>query len=963
MRNRNILLTGTMLLLAAATAAGAPQGGGQGSEGPVLTAERIAADSAIRARRTLRVYQTLELPYARTLNKTAATGNSTTYYEHDIDKYPTNDFRNSLTGVVAGLTVRELTGTPGMFYASETGRTAIYARGMTPEYIVDGMPVYITQLQLDPEEIESMTFIRDIADKALLGSRAADGVLYITTRRGRTHGRSIRVGFESGVSVVDRFPEWVNGVEYARLQNQARINSGYLPPYSNEAIENYARKDPYDLTYPNVDYRTMMFKDTKPYYKANVTIDGGTQKLQYSAYVGYAGEGDIYKVGSKADFNRVNVRTYLKAAVTQDLLIDLGFSGGISFRRQPRYGYGNSSATEFESALSQVTTIPAIAFPLIVSHDEETGNKIYGVSTVYQDNPYASLTENGFSTERGRSGVVNATLSYDLHALVKGLKFQSYVGLNLFNMNRIGKNPDYTAVIYDPATEETVKTSHEGTQVSGKSSMGKWTHQGLYLHERLSYDYRNDDHRVGASATWWLESVERTGNAVRERMMSLIGTFDYAYRGKYLFQAVVNYAGSPMFAPGKRFEVFPSLGLGWVVSEEGFMRNVKWIDYLKVRGQAGVIGYDTFGSQDLYEDYYVKSKGINFGSYTTNYQWLGSSNRYQSYINTISRLGNPDLTWEKRKEITAGIDMLLLRKRLSLEVNYFNTKREGIITNMSSVLPKLYGMDGIGTYENYNDIRYRGWEAALYWSDRIGKVEYTVGGSISTLKGKYLRYSENVVYDYQRVTGSATGSYRGYVCLGKFTSQEEIDTSPRQLFDDEVQVGDLKYADLNDDGLIDSNDTRVIGNTTPKVNYSVSINLRYRNFDLTIVGTGRAGFDTALTNSWYWNGWGTDNYSTFVRDNIGGDYPRLAYVKSNNNFQNSSFWLRDGGYFKIQNVELGYNLRFRSQSVFKGLRVFLRGANLCTISGIKDVDPENINSGVTEYPLYRTFTAGFKLSF
>ena len=963
MRNRNILLTGTMLLLAAATAAGAPQGGGQGSEGPVLTAERIAADSAIRARRTLRVYQTLELPYARTLNKTAATGNSTTYYEHDIDKYPTNDFRNSLTGVVAGLTVRELTGTPGMFYASETGRTAIYARGMTPEYIVDGMPVYITQLQLDPEEIESMTFIRDIADKALLGSRAADGVLYITTRRGRTHGRSIRVGFESGVSVVDRFPEWVNGVEYARLQNQARINSGYLPPYSNEAIENYARKDPYDLTYPNVDYRTMMFKDTKPYYKANVTIDGGTQKLQYSAYVGYAGEGDIYKVGSKADFNRVNVRTYLKAAVTQDLLIDLGFSGGISFRRQPRYGYGNSSATEFESALSQVTTIPAIAFPLIVSHDEETGNKIYGVSTVYKDNPYASLTENGFSTERGRSGVVNATLSYDLHALVKGLKFQSYVGLNLFNMNRIGKNPDYTAVIYDPVTEETVKTSHEGTQVSGKSSMGKWTHQGLYLHERLSYDYRNDDHRVGASATWWLESVERTGNAVRERMMSLIGTFDYAYRGKYLFQAVVNYAGSPMFAPGKRFEVFPSLGLGWVVSEEGFMQDVKWIDYLKVRGQAGVIGYDTFGSQDLYEDYYVKSKGINFGSYTTNYQWLGSSNRYQSYINTISRLGNPDLTWEKRKEITAGIDVLLLRKRLSLEVNYFNTKREGIITNMSSVLPKLYGMDGIGTYENYNDIRYRGWEAALYWSDRIGKVEYTVGGSISTLKGKYLRYSENVVYDYQRVTGSATGSYRGYVCLGKFTSQEEIDTSPRQLFDDEVQVGDLKYADLNNDGLIDSNDTRVIGNTTPKVNYSVSINLRYRNFDLTIVGTGRAGFDTALTNSWYWNGWGTDNYSTFVRDNIGGDYPRLAYVKSNNNFQNSSFWLRDGGYFKIQNVELGYNLRFRSQSVFKGLRVFLRGANLCTISGIKDVDPENINSGVTEYPLYRTFTAGFKLSF
>ena len=963
MKNTCIYLWGILTVCVIGTIQGAPHPEEAENRVAAMSDSSIRTDSAIRARRVLRIYQTLDMPFARTLDKRSSTSSTAAYYENDLDKYPSNDLRNAFTGVVDGLTVTERSGMPGLHYGEESLRGSITSRGFTPTFVVDGMPIYLSQLQLDPEEIESMTFIRDIADKALLGSRAADGVLYITTRRGRTHGRSIRVGFESGVSVVDRFPEWVNGVEYARLQNQARINSGYLPPYSNEAIENYARKDPYDLTYPNVDYRTMMFKDTKPYYKANVTIDGGTQKLQYSAYVGYAGEGDIYKVGSKADFNRVNVRTYLKAAVTQDLLIDLGFSGGISFRRQPRYGYGDSSATEFESALSQVTTIPAIAFPLIISHDEETGNKIYGVSTVYKDNPYASLTENGFSTERGRSGVVNATLSYDLHALVKGLKFQSYVGLNLFNMNRIGKNPDYTAVIYDPATEETVKTSHEGTQVSGKSSMGKWTHQGLYLHERLSYDYRNDDHRVGASATWWLESVERTGNAVRERMMSLIGTFDYAYRGKYLFQAVVNYAGSPMFAPGKRFEVFPSLGLGWVVSEEGFMQDVKWIDYLKVRGQAGVIGYGSFGAQDLYEDNYTKSTGIKFGPYTTGYQWIGSTNANQSYVNTISRLGNPDLTWEKRKEITAGIDVLLLRKRLSLEVNYFNTKREGIITNMSSVLPKLYGMDGIGTYENYNDIRYRGWEAALYWSDRIGKVEYTAGGSISTLKGKYLRYSENVVYDYQRVTGSATGSYRGYVCLGKFTSQEEIDTSPRQLFDDEVQVGDLKYADLNDDGLIDSNDTRVIGNTTPKVNYSVSINLRYRNFDLTIVGTGRAGFDTALTNSWYWNGWGTDNYSTFVRDNIGGDYPRLAYVKSNNNFQNSNFWLRDGGYFKIQNVELGYNLRFRSQSVFKGLRVFLRGANLCTISGIKDVDPENINAGVTTYPLYRTFTAGFKFTF
>ena len=964
MKNTCIYLWGILTVCVIGTIQGAPHPEEAENRVAAMSDSAIRTDSAIRARRVLRIYQTLDMPFARTLDKRSSTSSTAAYYENDLDKYPSNDLRNAFTGVVDGLTVTERSGMPGLHYGEESLRGSITSRGFTPTFVVDGMPIYLSQLQLDPEEIESMTFVRDIADKALFGSRASGGVINITTRRGHPGERRIRVGFESGVSVVDRSPEWVNGVEYAQLQNQARINSGYAPLYSNETIEGFTLRDANSLTAPNADYRSLMFKDTKPYYKANVSFDGGSERLAYSTYLGYAGEGDIFKVGSTADFNRLTVRTHLNAAITRDLKIDFGFAGGLSFRRSPRYGNsGAASAAEFDNAFVGAVRTPAVEFPLIVSRDETTGNVVYGVSQNYGTNPYAALTENGFFTEKGRSGTVATTLTYDLHALLKGLKFQSYAALDLFNMTRIGKNPDYTAVIYDQSTGSTIKTPHEGAQVSGKSIMGKWTHQGLFLHEKLSYDYRNDDHRVGAAAVFYLETVERSGNSYRERQLALIGSLDYAFREKYLFQAVVNYAGSSMFRPGKRFGVFPSFGVGWVISEEGFMQDVKWIDYLKVRGQAGVIGYDTFGSQDLYEDYYVKSKGINFGSYTTNYQWLGSSNRYQSYINTISRLGNPDLTWEKRKEITAGIDVLLLRKRLSLEVNYFNTKREGIITNMSSVLPKLYGMDGIGTYENYNDIRYRGWEAALYWSDRIGKVEYTAGGSISTLKGKYLRYSENVVYDYQRVTGSATGSYRGYVCLGKFTSQEEIDTSPRQLFDDEVQVGDLKYADLNNDGLIDSNDTRVIGNTTPKVNYSVSINLRYRNFDLTIVGTGRAGFDTALTNSWYWNGWGTDNYSTFVRDNIGGDYPRLAYVKSNNNFQNSSFWLRDGGYFKIQNVELGYNLRFRSQSVFKGLRVFLRGANLCTISGIKDVDPENINSGVTEYPLYRTFTAGFKLSF
>ena len=272
MKNSYKYLMGTALLLFTATVYGAARHDGPDSSEAITTVEALRTDSIVKADRAMRIYQKLDMPYGRTTRKEVATGNATTYYEQDIDKYPTNDFRNSLTGVIAGLAVREQAGIPGVTYAGGTARTVLYTRSFSPVYVVDGMPVYMTQLQLDPEEIESMTLIRDVADKALFGSRAANGILNITTKRGLTHGRSIKFGFESGVSVVDRFPEWADGVEYARLNNQARINSGYTPLYSDEAIAAYARKDPNDLQYPNVDYRSMMFSDTRPYYKANVSI-------------------------------------------------------------------------------------------------------------------------------------------------------------------------------------------------------------------------------------------------------------------------------------------------------------------------------------------------------------------------------------------------------------------------------------------------------------------------------------------------------------------------------------------------------------------------------------------------------------------------------------------------------------------------------------------------------------------
>ncbi len=928
---------------------------------PVLSGAQQLEDTLLVDKPTKRAYQTISLPNSETKAKILTTGSANTYYESDLVSYPTTDLRNSFTGKLNGVLVREMNGSPNISFNSDRTKVDVLLRNLSPIYVIDGMPMFVTELQLDPEEIESVTVVRDIKDKAMFGSRAADGVIYITTKRGQTFGRDISFGLETGMGLVDRFPEYVNGVEYASLQNQSHINSGYAAPYTEEAIEGFSLNDPNNLRFPNADYRSLMLKDTKPFYKANLSVSGGTSRLQYYAYLGYAGEGDIYAVGQTSDFNRFNVRSYVNANITDDLKFNIGFNGGVTFRRQPRYA-ADPTTIEFNEVISDLNLIPSVAFPMIISKDETSGVTTYGVSNVYTTNPYANLVERGSATERGRSGVVTANLSYDFNKLVKGLKFDSYIGLNLYNMVRIGKRPDYLAVIYNPDTEEQTKTSHEGAQVSGKSNMGKYGYQGLFINERLSYSYADANNSVDAGVSYFLESSDNTQESFRRRQMSLIANAGYAFRNKYIVEGVVNYMGTSMFKGGKRFKAFPAVGLAWVISNEGFMQNAAAVDQLKLRVQAGMIGSGSFGSNYLYEDYYLKESGIKFGPYTTGFDWLGSSTTYQSYVNTISRYGNPDLTWETRKEVTVGLDALLFDNRLSLELNGYYMMYDDIITAVNENLPGLFGVKDIYAYENYNERIYKGAELGITWADKMGDFRYAVGVDLNYNVGKYGKYSETYDYDYQRVEGTDIGQYRGYVYMGKFESQEDIDSWPTQMFSSKVEVGDLKYKDLNDDGVVDSNDSKIVGNTTPKFNYTLRLNLAYKGFDFTVIGVGRAGFHTALTNEYFWNGWSTGNISNFVRDNIGGDYPRLTYIKQDNNFQSSAFWLRDGSFFKIQNVELGYNFSFR-KGYIKGLRLFVRGANLLTISGIKYVDPEYIASGVSTYPMYRTYAFGLKFKF
>ena len=330
-------------------------------------------------------------------------------------------------------------------------------------------------------------------------------------------------------------------------------------------------------------------------------------------------------------------------------------------------------------------------------------------------------------------------------------------------------------------------------------------------------------------------------------------------------------------------------------------------------------------------------------------------------------LGNPALHLEKRKEVSGGIDLTALGRRLDVALNAYAFMQDGVITQMANAIPLVIGISTGSYYENYDTYIHRGLELNISWKDRAGALNYGVSTWFATRDSRILKTDElDYAEPYRSRIGKSATAIWGLKYLGQFATDAETLEVP-QLFDDALKAGDFKYKDMNGDGYIDSSDACVVGDSAPKLIGAVNLNLGWKNFDFSLTGTFRAFCDVALTNSYFWNGWGDSNYSGYTLRHINDPKaPRLTYNKVNNNFQTSDRWLADGSFFKIQSVELGYNIPVGKGSlshVVRGIRVYARANNLFTISGIEDVDPEALGSGLTNYPLMKTFTGGLKLTF
>lgn len=921
------------------------------------------------------VYLPAEAP--KSYDKT--TGKLLSIDRADLQKSGIGDLRNRLTGMIPGLEVIEngggivnaSTASAAVNYNSSAGGNTFWLNGESSgvKILVDGIPVPFNQLLLEPNQIESITVLSDVVDKSKAGPLASYGAIMIKTRKGEYNTPfSMTVDAQTGVNFIGRLPGWVNGGDYARLNNMARVSAGMDPLYSDEALAAFdtPSRVPGDkdnnMRFPMVDYKSKMLNNAFSTSTFGFDASAGSQNIKYHLALNGMNYGDLIK-GEKNDYNKLNVSASFTARIGQYIEMSAGFMGLLSFRRKANINWYN------------YRSVPEVAYPLIlgrVGMDAESdvatmvGQNIYGVSKIYENNYYATLMEGGRKNTRNRSGFFNANVDIDFSWLLKGLKSKTYMMTSSMVSNIVGKNNDYIAYYWDQTLGVQELSSHKGVKETSRSNSTPASSQMLSFYEKLYYDWSGAGHDVHAAATYYQSSAAMYENSLDQKIQYLQADAFWSYEGRYNVETSAQYAGSSRFGKGKRWGFFPTVGVSWVATNEDFLKDNSVLTNLKVHGQFGEIPYGSlFGTHYLSESVYNLSKGMGYGpAAEAGDQWFGSDT-YTSKYTTISRLANENLTWERLRQTNVGIDIEFI-DRISVSADWYTRRHYDIICDILSATPTSFGVTA-AIYDNYEATVGSGFNVAVGYNDSWGDFRFAGWASASVYDEFYdVLVEDNYIYDYQKLTGASIAGIYGLEYVGKYSSQEEIDSHPAYQERSSLKVGDLMYKDQNDDGKIDANDRVVIGHSNPDLRMSLNLTFAWKNLDLTLVGTGRFGQDINLAYSSYFTGMtGNNNYSQFMMDELGEAFPRIDYNGVPNNEVTSSFWIRRANWFKLQTVNLGYTIPIGRPLEYglKSIRFDIAGNNLFTATNIKYIDPEDVDAGLSAYPLFRTLTFGVKLNF
>ena len=941
-------------------------------------------------------------------------GSVATITTKDLTQSPTANINNALAGRLPGLIVNQYAGgEPGVDQSELFIRGKATYGNQSAIVIVDGIERDMSYLA--PDEIETFTILKDASATAAYGIRGANGVIVITTKRGKAAEKAtVNLKASIGINQPIGFPEYLGSADYATLYNEARLNDAKMTGadisslnlFSQQAIDNFrrAKGDNSDGLGYDWDYYDFAFKPGLQ-EDVSLSIRGGTDKVRYYVLANYFSQGGNYKYSnageydSQTKFTRYNFRSNIDININRYLSTRLDLGARITDRNAP----GTTAGRLMTICATQPPYLPILVEENAHPQNEEyiqqnPRGMLYG-DNIYRYNLLGELSRTGYLNEKNTYLNGSFAMNLDMEFLTKGLKAEVMFSYDASEGRWINRKldtykdgyreyPKYATFMPIEGSDAYMAGGHytgaykTGNKYDIDQTIGNgFSHNAsdgrTYIQARLDYNRLFSNHHEVTAMLLAKRGNRTVNNELAYHSQGITGRFAYYYNQKYLMEFNFGYNGSENFAPGKRYGFFPAGSIGWVVSEEEFMKKASWIDFLKVRASYGLVGSDNVSSRFPYLAFYGGGSGYDFGNnFGTNVGGTSEGN-----------LANANLTWEKARKLNVGIDFTTLNQRLALTIDAFYEYRFDIITDMNSDgimgYPDIVGKDA--ALQNLGEVSNRGVDIELSWNDKIGKdFRYYIRPNLTFSRNR-LEYKAEVARknSWRKETGKRLYENFVYVFDHFVADQEEADRLNKIGYQPWGQLipGDVVYKDLDRNGVIDDEDRTAMGNPrSPELMFGIPFGFQYKNFDFSVLLQG------ATKSSILLNGAAVFDFPQFEQDKIGrvkkmhldrwtpetaatAKYPALHYgTHDNNKNGNSSLFLYDASYLRLKNVEIGYNVSPKLLRKFhvQQARIYVQGLNLLTFDklGDVDIDPETKSGdGASWYPIQKVFNFGIDITF
>ena len=902
--------------------------------------------------------------------KVTVTGAVSSIPVQEIQRFSTPSLSNAISGKVPGIISRQSSGMPGGDAAQ------VYIRGFgtwgnrAPLILVDGIERDMNDL--NAQEIASFSILKDASATAVFGMRGANGVILITTKTGTIGKPKITFRTENAMLTALRRPNYIDGFEYASLINEGLENVGKninLGGFRQNDLQKY--KDGSDpFLHPNVDWTDVVLRKNTFQSISNLSITGGNNIIRYYTNVGFTNQNGLFKVDNLKDFNtnanfkRYNFRSNVDINVSKNLKMNLSLGGIIFLQNQP----GNASVDIF-TALRRTTPID---FPILNPDGSLGGNP-----ALPGYHPYGIATQSGYmSTFRNTLQGTFGT-QWDLSDLVtEGLSVGGRFAYDYYSVNQMVRQKYFEVKKYngiDPVTGNQDYDIMRQEQPLGYA-ISNAANRALYTEATINYNRSFNGHNITGLLLYNQRDYVNlmAGSSILNlpsRRQGLATRISYSYKDRYLLETNMGYNGSENFPKGKKFGLFPSVSAGWVISNESFWNN-NFITNLKIRGSYGQVGNDMIGGARFL---FLTTINRNGSSY-----YFGSNQQYYQGFDE-AKIGNPNVSWEVATKSNLGLDLELLSGKVSLQVDAFKENRDGILMQLGTI-PIMSGISqSVIPFANLGKVHNQGLDALLeVKSNTTTGWFYSIRGNFTYAKNKIIEdNTPDQLYAYQdpRIVGASVDQPFGLVSTGFFKDQHDIDNSPTQTFMSTIKPGDIKYMDVNGDGVVDAYDQLFMGYPrTPEIMYGLGGTVAYKGFDISLYFTGATRTSIFLEGpSMYPFGSSEKGPNNILREyydnrwtpgNANAKYPSPGDGFSPNNYRRSTTWLKDASYLRLRNAEIGYNFQpaVLNRLHLNEIRLFVNGINLYTWDKLKFLDPES-DDGTGAYPIQRSVNLGLQVTF